>query len=1013
MNIPNRLRDLNVFDLKIRTQLVLVFTVLLFLMATISGVAVYQMRVLHDEREKVVQGTFEAQRELDPFDRVLLAQQGINLVNENARRAFELFIIANRAVVDRQQFEQVFAQQRETTRQITAIYKKFETTLRTEQERKSFHAIVDARADYVATRTRIEKTLAAGHSEEALDGLQHQVLPRLAVYLNAWHALIELERSLAVSAERDATATYQGARDFMLLLLGVSVVFAGLMAFSVTRHVTTSLREIGDGARRIAGGDFNFRIPVSRRDEIGEATQSFNKMADELNDGYGKLLAYQGELEDRSRALTESNAGLRAEIDLRHEAEQRLRIYAQVVGSTSHGVLISTIGHVVTDVNQAYLDITGYRREEVIGTRLLEHATQPGEESPDPDWREQLAARGNWSGELLLSRKNGEPMPCLATFNEVLEDGGQHASHLVGICNDISSIRQHEAALEYQATHDALTGLPNRALLLDRLNWAISRSARDHKRLAVMFIDLDKFKFINDSLGHGAGDELLVAVAQRLTETIRECDTTARLGGDEFVVLVDQVDDEQSVSRLAQRIIPALAAPVRLGGEERSITCSLGISTYPEDGSDAEVLMKNADIAMYRAKESGRNNFQFFRQEMQVRLGERLSLERQLHRALDRDEFMLHYQPQVDLRSGKIVGLEALIRWQSPELGLVAPARFIPFAEESNLIHGIGEWVLGKTCHSIRAWEQHGVPVVPVSVNVSASQFAQQRIDRLAQQALQSTGVNAKYLELELTESVSMVDPEATIGLMHRLKDLGVSLSIDDFGTGYSNLSYLKRFPVDRLKIDQSFVRGLATGPEEQAISAAVIGLAHALGLRALAEGVETESQLRLLSMLGCDEFQGFCFSHPVAEADAIALLLNGARFSPEGIGRAPYKRTVLLVDDEPGVRASLRRMLKGEALELLEAESAAAAYDLLAAHEVGIILSDYWMPGEDGVTFLSKVRQMYPKTIRILLTGSTSPDTFTTAINRGEIFRFLTKPWDEAEVRNTLREAVQRYEQV
>eukprot|EP01034_Spumella_vulgaris_P047537 gene47537-biopygen37191 len=409
-----------------------------------------------------------------------------------------------------------------------------------------------------------------------------------------------------------------------------------------------------------------------------------------------------------------------------------------------------------------------------------------------------------------------------------------------------------------QPTHDPLTGLPARALFLDSLAHAIRRAERRKERLAVLFLDLDKFKQVNDTLGHAAGDELLRAVAATLCGSVRDFDTVARLGGDEFVLLLDSPLADATPGMIAERIGEHLARPVTLAGQQHVITASMGLSLYPDDGGSAEDLLRQADIAMYRAKEAGRNGFQFFTQEMQQRVDARVKLEQGLMRALQRDEFVLHYQPQVDLASGKVVGLEALLRWQSPELGLVPPMQFIPVAEESNLITAIGGWVLDKVCATLRGWIDSGVPVVPVAVNVAAAQFAQQGtqdMEAVVRGVLARYSLEPGLIELELTESMSMVDPEASIALMHRLKAIGITMSIDDFGTGYSNLSYLKRFPVDKLKIDQSFTRGAASDPEDRSIVTAVIRLAHSLGLRAIAEGVETERQLQLLARqdFGCE----------------------------------------------------------------------------------------------------------------------------------------------------------------
>jgi diguanylate cyclase (GGDEF)-like protein/PAS domain S-box-containing protein len=587
----------------------------------------------------------------------------------------------------------------------------------------------------------------------------------------------------------------------------------------------------------------------------------------------------------------------------------------------------------------------------------------------------------------------------------------QLAASVLTAVHDITERRSHEAALEYQATHDLLTGLPNRILFRDRLVQAIRHAERHAARLAVLFVDLDKFKYINDSLGHGAGDELLNITACRLQTCLRDCDTIARLGGDEFVLLAQDLTENTASAHLARRVIAALSEPVTLAGQEHSITCSVGISNYPDDGGDADALLKQADIAMYRAKERGRNNYQFFTAELQKQLNERLNLELQLRRALERNEFVLHYQPQVDLRTGQIIGLEALFRWQSPEQGLVYPGRLIRVAEESDLILAIGEWVLRTACAQSKAWQRSGLRPVPVAVNVAASQFARAGFDLLVHDALQTNALDPRYLELELTESLPMDDPEHAIDILRRLKKIGVSLVIDDFGTGYSNLSYLKHFPIDKLKIDQSFIAGLTNDPEDHAITTAVIQLAHSLGLRAVAEGVETEGQLRLLAEGRCDEIQGYYFRPPAPTAQIAELLERNDRLDLSRVDRRRHNRTVLLVDDDPRDRSNFRRLLRNTEVQLLVATSTTEAYEILACQEVGVVVADYRMPREDGIAFCTRIRQLYPRAVRILMTAHDDPRTLAGAINHGEIFRFVSKPWSAPHVMETLRQAFERYE--
>jgi diguanylate cyclase (GGDEF)-like protein len=438
--------------------------------------------------------------------------------------------------------------------------------------------------------------------------------------------------------------------------------------------------------------------------------------------------------------------------------------------------------------------------------------------------------------------------------------------------------KRYQVQLEHQANYDMLTGLPNRNLLHDRLRQAVYMQ-RAPRTVAVVFIDLDHFKFVNDSLGHSMGDKLLKGMAERLRSVLRDGDTVARLGGDEFVLILNDQANEEVIFRAMQRITAKLAEPIEIEGREMTLTCSAGISLYPQDGRDVDTLLKTADTAMYRAKEHGRSNFQFYTAEMNERVTERLAMESALRRAIERREFVLHYQQRVDLASGAMVGAEALVRWLHPEWGLVRPARFIPLAEETGLIVPIGEMVLREACRQARAWLDEGLKPGVVSVNLSARQFRQEGLVRLVSRVLEEARLDPRHLELELTESMVMHNVEAAVATLQGLKSLGVTLSVDDFGTGYSSLAYLRTLPIDKLKIDRSFVRDIGAGGERDGgvLAQAIISLGHNLHLHVVAEGVETDAQVRFLRRHRCDEVQGFFYGEPV-EPVAHAKLLGTAK---------------------------------------------------------------------------------------------------------------------------------------
>lgn len=582
----------------------------------------------------------------------------------------------------------------------------------------------------------------------------------------------------------------------------------------------------------------------------------------------------------RTAELQQLNDRLKHDIEVRRRTEDALRLRERAIQASANAIIIISAqipDFAIEYVNPAFERITGYSGDEVLGKsfRSLQNDDwdQPGIDEIRTALREQSEAHVT----LRNYRKDGTMF-----WNEIyiapVRDPEGKITHFVVTQYDITSTKRYEAELEFQANRDVLTGLANRNLLRDRLRQAIAYADRYGHPVWVVFVDLDRFKFVNDTLGHRAGDMLLNKVAERLLLAVRETDTAARLGGDEFALILPERSDERLSMSVVQRIMDTLSTPLVVEGHEFFVTCSTGVAAYPEDGADADTLIKHAEVAMYRAKEMGRNNFQFYTSAMNAAAIERLHIEGNLRSAIERNELLLHYQPQVDLHTGRIFGMEALIRWRHPDLGMVPPVRFIGLAEETGLIVPIGKWVTRTACLQNKAWQDAGMGPLRIAVNFSPRQFYQEDMVQSVREILEESRLEPQYLEIELTESLVMTDVDRATRILRDLKSLGVQLSIDDFGTGYSSLSYLKRFPIDVLKIDQSFVRDITVDPDDAAIVVSIISLAHSLRLKVIAEGVETYEQLAYLTDHGCDQMQGYYFSRPVPPADFTRLLEEDKR---------------------------------------------------------------------------------------------------------------------------------------
>jgi len=586
-----------------------------------------------------------------------------------------------------------------------------------------------------------------------------------------------------------------------------------------------------------------------------------------LYNAAGKVEAMEGFLQD----VTERKEAAQA----LQEAERR---YRSIFENAIEGVFQTTPDGTYIAVNPALARIYGYHSPEdlIVGLRDISHQLYV-EAERRTEFMRLMERHGSVSNfESRVYRRDGDIIWISENARAVYDDSGKLVCY-EGTVEAITERKLYEAEMRHHATHDALTGLPNRNMLHEHLQRAIQVARQKGGLTAVAFVDLDQFKFINDSLGHQVGDELLKTVAQRLQACLRDTDMVARQGGDEFVlVLQNQTGGELGIAEVMQRILATVARPWQAGDREFQVTASIGVSRYPVDGKDVETLLKQADSAMYRAKEQGRNNFQFFAPWMDTQVSNRLEMLINLRRALDQEEFKLYYQPKLSLKDGSVIGAEALIRWQSPEQGMVPPDRFIPFAEEAGLILPIGEWVLRTACHQNKRWQQAGLPTIPVAVNLSPRQL-NQSLPEFVSDVLRQSGLDASCLELEITENVVMKDAEKSVATLHALKRLGLQISVDDFGTGYSSLSYLRRFPVDALKIDKSFVRDIARDADSAAIVKAIISLAHILNLRVIAEGVEDEQQHAFLKENACDEVQGYFFGKPMTVEDFTAWLTRQA----------------------------------------------------------------------------------------------------------------------------------------
>ncbi len=709
---------------------------------------------------------------------------------------------------------------------------------------------------------------------------------------------------------------------------------------------------------------------------------------------YDNLLLYDEIKRHHEQLTLDMAARIRLDEDLR-----RFRL---AMDATADAIfLVDRAGMCFVDVNQTACRMLGFEREDFL--RVGPGRAHEGEAPLEELYNKLLAGdQGGPMTELQLQRKDGSPLS-VEVQRRTLRSGQSWI--LVAVARDITERKDAEQRLMKLAHFDTLTGLPNRSQFYASLTHSLSQAAEHQWAVAVLFMDIDRFKNVNDTLGHTIGDDLLRQFSSRLVDCLRVRDTIGRFGGDEFATILVLPDGAQHAVGVVDKIREAMRKPFDLQGHEVTVTVSIGISVYPDDGVDADTLIQYADTAMYRAKEAGRDAFRFFTAEMNAQSMARLDMENALRRAIDNEEFVLFFQPKVNIISGRISGAEALIRWRRPGHGMVSPALFIPLLEETGLIVRVGNWVLDEACKKISEWGASSVGPVHLSVNVSGIQFFVGGLEEEVLKAIRKYDIAPELLELELTESSLMSNAEETIAVLRNLKALGIQISIDDFGTGYSSLAYLKRFPIDKLKIDIAFVREVTSNPDDAAIVLAIISMAHSMKLEVIAEGVENDAQLAYLRRHGCDEMQGYYFSRPVPQEEFEQMLMKGQQLQAPQDAGSEEQQTLLIVDDDVFMLDVLSDFLAQDGYRILTAQTAAEGFDLLARHKVQVILCDQCMPLMSGTEFMERVKHLCPDTFRIMLSAFADLTPIMAAINRGAVDRFYTKPWKGAVLRENIRE--------
>ncbi len=703
--------------------------------------------------------------------------------------------------------------------------------------------------------------------------------------------------------------------------------------------------------------------------------------------------------------------GIQHDITWRKKAQKEGAMAKIVFEHNRNGIVVTDEATKIVSVNPTFTKITGYSAEDAIGrSPSLLSAGLHDETFYQMMWS-SLNEFGYWEGEIFNKKKDGTIYLQYLTISRVL-DGQQRLTNYIGMFSDLTEEKNIQNKIDFLQYSDQLTGLPNTIALQSQVqacldNFDINGTQAVAPSAALLLLDIDYFKNINDTLDHHIGNTLLIAVAARLSGLLGPNDILSRQGGDEFTFFLPNVS-VTSANEFAKNILQSFSLPFNIEGHCLNLTASIGIGMYPDDGMNLDSLLRSADIALNQVKQNGKRNFLFHTSALAQAVTEKVALEIALQTAVEKDELKLFYQAIVDVANGNIAGFEALIRWEHPSLGWVSPVRFIPLAEENGSISAIGHWVLHRACSNIRAALDAGIDMPPVAINFSPKQFKNEHLVSELQTVLTQYQLMPMHLCIEITEGVLMTDPKASKITLETLSELGFTLSLDDFGTGYSSLSYLKSFAFDKVKIDQSFVRELTAKNQDAAIVTAILNMGHSLGIKVLAEGVETEAQCEFLRDHLIDEIQGYLFSQALSWDKTIALLQEKRQLPPHLLRHPPVSRTLLLVDDEQNIVSALKRLLRRDGYEILTANSGAEGLEILSKNSIDVIISDQRMPGMTGVEFLSIVKERHPDTMRMVLSGYTELKSVTDAINEGAVFRFLTKPWDDEKLRECVKEAFQ-----